>query len=142
MLKLGSLIVLLGLLTACATSSNDEVVITDDCQADIRTLKREIYRNRDPYTLEARTRTNDELLQAKTNRFNHCVQRDALTAPRRGFKRRIMAVFVSSADILSGVGLAGGFSDHVCQCRAKIGLEVSNSGHAGLKCPPPELHRL
>lgn len=70
MLKLGSLIVLLGLLTACATSSNDEVGITDDCQADIRSLEAEIYRDRDQYTLEARTKASAELLQAKTNRFN------------------------------------------------------------------------
>lgn len=70
MLKLGSLIILLGLLTACASSSNDEVGITDDCQADIRTLEMEIYQNRDQYTLEARTKANAELLQAKTNRFN------------------------------------------------------------------------
>lgn len=70
MLKLGSLIILLSLLTACASSSNDEVGITDDCQADIRTLEMEIYQNRDQYTLEARTKANAELLQAKTNRFN------------------------------------------------------------------------
>ena len=70
MLKLGSLIILLSLLTACASSSNEEVGITDDCQEDIRTLEVEIYQNRDQYTLEARTKASAELLQAKTNRFN------------------------------------------------------------------------
>ncbi|KGE77891.1 hypothetical protein CVH10_13080 [Halomonas sp. ND22Bw] len=88
MLKRSSLVVLLSLLTACATSSDGEVGITDDCQADIRTLEAEINDNRDRYTLEARTKANAELLQAKTNRFNPVKCRlniqDARSELRRG----------------------------------------------------------
>ena len=64
------------------------IVLTDDCQADIRTLQDEISDNKDKYTAESRTKANAELTVAKTNIINPVKCRknihDAREALRKG----------------------------------------------------------
>lgn len=47
-----------------------DLVLTDDCQEDIRRLQDEIKENKEKYTTESRTRANAELTVAKTNILN------------------------------------------------------------------------
>ncbi|MEJ2384400.1 MAG: hypothetical protein P8Y54_08370 [Xanthomonadales bacterium] len=69
-----------------------DVVLTDDCQEDIRRLQDEIKENKDLYTTESRTRANAELTVAKTNIINPIKCRknilDARDALRKGKKEK------------------------------------------------------
>ncbi len=69
-----------------------DIVLTDDCQEDIRRLQDEISDNRDDYTAESRTKANAELTVAKTNIINpvKCRKniRDAKEALRKGKKKK------------------------------------------------------
>ena len=65
-----------------------DIVLTDNCQEDIRTLQDEMRDNKDDYTAESRTKANAELTVAKTNIVNpvKCRKnvRDAREALRKG----------------------------------------------------------
>ncbi len=65
-----------------------DLVLTDDCQEDIRRIQDEISENKDDYTAESRTKANAELTVAKTNIINPIKCRknihDAKDALRKG----------------------------------------------------------
>lgn len=65
-----------------------DLVLTDNCQEDIRKLQDEISENKEDYTAESRTKANAELTVAKTNIVNpvKCRKnvRDARDALRKG----------------------------------------------------------
>ncbi len=65
-----------------------DIVLTDNCQEDIRTLQDEMRDNKDDYTAESRAKANAELTVAKTNIVNpvKCRKnvRDAREALRKG----------------------------------------------------------
>jgi hypothetical protein len=69
-----------------------DVVLTDDCQEDIRRLQEEMKENKDLYTTESRTRANAELTAAKTNIINPIKCRknilDARDELRKGKKEK------------------------------------------------------
>ena len=65
-----------------------DLVLTDNCQEDIRKLQDEMRDNKEDYTAESRTKANAELTVAKTNIVNpvKCRKnvRDARDALRKG----------------------------------------------------------
>ena len=69
-MKFSRLLLLLALAAWMHPAVSADIVLTDDCQADIRTLQDEMKENKDQYTSESRTRANAELTMAKTNILN------------------------------------------------------------------------
>ena len=69
-MKLCCLPVLLIAFSWAPAAVTADLVLTDDCQEDIRRLQDQIKENKDEYTTESRTRANAELTAAKTNILN------------------------------------------------------------------------
>ena len=72
----------------CSQSVVADIVLTDNCQDDIRALQDDMRENKDDYTAESRTKANAELTVAKTNIINPVKCRknihDAREALRKG----------------------------------------------------------
>lgn len=92
MTKFMALLVVFALGFWSSTGVLADIVLTDDCQEDIRSLQDEIRENKDKYTAESRTRANAELTVAKTNILNPLKCRknilDARDELRKGKKAR------------------------------------------------------
>ena len=79
------------LATLLASSAHADIVLTEDCQEDIRRIQSEMSDNKDKYTADARAKANAELTVAKTNIINPVKCRkniqDAKSALRKGKKK-------------------------------------------------------
>ncbi len=67
-------------------TANAEVGITDKCQEEVKELEKEIDKNKDDYTSEARRKARTSLAAAKTNRANPAKCRENLRDARQDLR--------------------------------------------------------